>query len=73
MPEYRPEDMVFEMEEEKIPIYKPPQPEGGDAEADADGVADGAEPENGGNAWRPSACYSPALDLKLYIGGASCC
>ena len=56
MPEYRPEDMVFEMEEEKIPIYKPPQPEGSDAEDEADGIAEGAEPEDGGDAWRPSAC-----------------
>ena len=47
---------MFEMEEEKIPIYKPPQPEGSDAEDEADGIADGAEPEDGGDAWRPSAC-----------------
>ena len=49
MPEYRPEDMVFEMEEEKIPIYQPPKPEESDAEDDAEGRADGAEEENRGD------------------------
>lgn len=43
MPEYKPEDMVFEMEEEKIPVYNPPKP------ADSDDYSDGegAEEENG--------------------------
>lgn len=47
MPEYRPEDMVFEMEEEKIPVYNPPKP-GDEADEDDDGAAAGMEQgENG--------------------------
>ena len=34
MPEYRPEDMVFEMEEEKIPVYNPPKPADDDDDDD---------------------------------------
>ena len=44
MPEYRPEDMVFEMEEEKIPVYNPPKPE--DSGGEDDGEA-GARQEHG--------------------------
>ncbi len=43
MPEYKPEDMVFEMEEEKIPVYIPPKQAGSDGDSDGEGV----EPENG--------------------------
>lgn len=44
VPEYRVEDMVFEMEEEKIPVYQPPKPTGS-GEDDED--AEGAKQENG--------------------------
>jgi len=44
MPEYRPEDMVFEMEEEKIPMYNPPKPEDS---GDEDDIEAGARQEHG--------------------------
>ncbi len=44
MPEYRPEDMVFEMEEEKIPVYNPPKP---DDEDEDDEVEAAATEQNG--------------------------
>ena len=44
MPEYRPEDMVFEMEEEKIPAYNPPKAADED---DEDAAAEEEKVESG--------------------------
>ena len=56
MPEYRPEDMVFEVEEEKIPVYNPPKPEDS---GDEDDVEAGARQEHGDN----GGLYTLHLDL----------
>ena len=37
MPEYKLEDMVFEMEEEEIPVYNPPKPADSDGDSDGEG------------------------------------
>ena len=47
MPEYRPEDMVFEMEEEKVPVYNPPKPGEEDDEDDGGAAAGAEQGENG--------------------------
>ena len=61
MPEYRPEDMVFEMEEEKIPAYNPPKAADED---DEDATAEMEKGENGAQAFMVCRCSLSTVEVQ---------
>ena len=64
MPEYRPEDMVFEMEEEKIPVYNPPKPADEDDQEDDEA---GQNAANGAQECMPERVILCRLPLKRLL------